>query len=260
MKDTNPRSPQPIVGVIPARYGSTRFPGKVLALLGNQTILRRVHDRASRCSQLDQVVIATDDDRILREVLAFGGIAVMTSPSHQSGTDRVAEAVGSIPGEFQLVVNVQADEPFVEPDDIDAVAMGLREDPDAVWTAVSPLIDPDAFRREDVVKAAVAQDGRVLYFSRAPIPHVHRGMGPTSYHRHHIGIYGYGVRTLQRIVALPVSPLESAESLEQLRVLEAGISIRAVTVGPRVGGIDTLEDLERAQQVLEQENHSGGGA
>jgi 3-deoxy-manno-octulosonate cytidylyltransferase (CMP-KDO synthetase) len=158
------------------------------------------------------------------------------------------------------VINIQADEPFVKPGDIDAVAAALRGEPDSIWTAVSPLTDPGCLNREDVVKAAVAHDGRVLYFSRAPIPHVRGNGGLASIHRHHIGIYGYAVSTLRRVVGLPLSPLEKAESLEQLRALEAGIPIRAVLVAPGFGGIDTKEDLARAQRILATEELPGGGA
>jgi len=159
-----------------------------------------------------------------------------------------------------VIDDTQSHRPVGFPGDIDAIASGLRVDPTAIWTAVCPLTDREALRRPDVVKAAVAGDGRVLYFSRAPIPHVRGDGDPTRNHHHHVGIYGYAVETLRKIVALPVSPLEKAESLEQLRALEAGITIRAVTVGPRAGGIDTREDLERARQILENGIQSGGGA
>ena len=250
MEQTNPADRAPIVGVIPARFGSTRFPGKLLQMLGDRTVLRRVHENASRCRALDAVVVATDDERILREVLAFQGTAVMTSADHRSGTDRVAEAVRSIPGAPPLVVNIQGDEPFLDPGVIDAVALALREDPDSVWTAVSPFSDREALSREDAVKAAVAADGRVLYFSRAPIPHRRGGGGWTRAHRHHVGIYGYAAEILERLVRLPPSRLEEIEGLEQLRMIEAGIPVRAVEAPPAFGGIDTREDLERARARL----------
>ena len=258
VKETGSAVPQSITGVIPVRYGSTRFPGKPLAALGDRTILHHVHDRVRRCTEIGKVLVATDDDRILREVLAFGGTAVMTSRTHRCGTDRVAEAVEALAADAALIVNIQGDEPFVEPSTIDAVATMLRSRPETVWTAVSPLTDRSALDREDVVKAAVARDGRVLYFSRAPIPYRRGGAGTSSIHYHHVGIYGYSRIVLQRIVRLPPSPLEEAESLEQLRLLEAGIEVRAVTVPPGFGGIDTIEDLERARRALATAGREGG--
>ena len=251
--------PQRIVGIIPARYDSTRLPGKLLEMLGDRTVLRHVHDRACRADALDRVVVATDDDRILREVLGFGGVAVMTSRSHRSGTDRIAEAVESLDESVHLFVNIQGDEPFCDPAAIDAVAVALRGDSESIWTAVSVLEDVDSLSREDVVKAAVAADGRVLYFSRAAIPHVRGGTGVIGLHRHHVGLYGYSRRLLRRLTQIPPSPLEEAEALEQLRALEAGIAIRAVTVAAGFGGIDTREDLERARRLLASEGDRGGG-
>jgi 3-deoxy-manno-octulosonate cytidylyltransferase (CMP-KDO synthetase) len=231
LKDTKKDSPHGIVGVIPARYRSKRLPGKVLELLGDRTVLHHVHDRA----------------------------AVMTSATHRSGTDRVEEAIRDVGEEFSLVVNIQADEPFVAPATIDAVARALCGEPGTLWTAVSELTDERTLQREDVVKAVVAQDGRVLYFSRAPIPHRHGHGGISPSHRHHVGIYGYSTIILRRIVRLMPSPLEEVESLEQLRALENGIVIRAVNVAPGFGGIDTREDLERARRFLANPDASGGG-
>lgn len=257
-KDGSADAPQRIVGVIPARYGSTRLPGKLLAMLGERTVLRHVYDRACRAAELDRVVIATDDDRILREVLGFGGAAVMTSRSHRSGTDRIAEAAESLGETADLFVNIQGDEPFCSPDAIDAVAVALRNDPGSLWTAVSMAESEEVLRREDVVKAVVAADGRVLYFSRAVIPHVRGGKGLSELHRHHVGIYGYSRLLLRRLTQIPSSPLEEAEALEQLRALEAGIVIRAVTVAAGFGGIDTEEDLERARRLLANGGLRGG--
>jgi 3-deoxy-manno-octulosonate cytidylyltransferase (CMP-KDO synthetase) len=251
-------SSQRIVGVIPARFGSTRFPGKLLASLGDRTILHHVHDRALRARRLDTVIVATDDERILREVLAFGGTAVMTSPNHHSGTDRLAEAVAGLDTDYGFVVNVQGDEPFIDPGTIDAVAAALAEDPASLWTAVCPLDDAAALASPNVVKAVVAEDGRVLYFSRAPIPHLQRGDGPSRIHHHHIGIYGYAKEQLLRFVRMPCSPLERAEGLEQLRALEGGIPVRAVTVGKTFGGIDTQDDLDRARRLLAGVGSQGG--
>jgi 3-deoxy-manno-octulosonate cytidylyltransferase (CMP-KDO synthetase) len=237
------------VGVIPARYASTRFPGKVLAMLGDRTVLQHVHDRALASAELDRVIVATDDDRVLREVLAFGGTAVLTSDRHRSGTDRVAEAVASAAPECGLVVNIQGDEPFLDSEAVDALARALRSDPEAIWTAVAPLTDDEAAARPSIVKAVLTADGRALYFSRAVVPYL-RDPAAGSLRRHHVGIYGYSRELLREFVGLPPSPLETAEGLEQLRALEAGIPIRTVTVGRVFGGIDTKEDLERAIRRL----------
>jgi 3-deoxy-manno-octulosonate cytidylyltransferase (CMP-KDO synthetase) len=242
-------SRQSIVGVIPARYASTRFPGKVLALLGDRTVLQHVHDRALACAELDRVIVATDDERVLREVLAFGGTAVLTSARHRSGTDRVAEAVQSAAPECHLVVNIQGDEPFLDPKTVDSLARSLRERPDAIWTAVAPLVDDEAVQRSSVVKAVLAADGRVLYFSRAAVPFLRDGVADGR-RWHHVGIYGFSRDLLRMFVELPASTLEVAEGLEQLRALEAGIPVRAVRVARALGGIDTRDDLERALRLL----------
>lgn len=251
-------SSQRIVGVIPARFHSSRFPGKLLAILGDRTILRHVYDRARLARRLDSVIVATGDERILREVLAFGGTAVMTSGDHQSGTDRVAEAVSTLESEFGFAINIQGDEPFLDPGTIDSLAAALIADPLSIWTAVAPLEDPAALASPNVVKAVVAGDGRVLYFSRLPVPYLRNGSLPGPIHRHHVGIYGFARECLQRFVALPRSPLEHAEGLEQLRALEGGISMRAVTVAPAFGGIDTKEDLDRARRHLALAGPQGG--
>lgn len=250
-----------VVAVIPARYASTRFPGKVLATIGDRTMLRRVHDRALACAEVSRVIVATDDERILREVLAFGGTAVMTSTEHRSGTDRIAEAARVAAPDASFLIDIQGDEPFLNPADVDALTRALLGDPDAIWTAVAPLHDPEALARSDVVKAARASDGRVLYFSRAPIPYLRpKGEGGetgrgAALRWHHVGIYGFSRDMLERFVCLPESPLEDAEGLEQLRALEAGIPVRAIQVEPGFGGIDTREDLERARRrILEAGN------
>jgi 3-deoxy-manno-octulosonate cytidylyltransferase (CMP-KDO synthetase) len=246
-----------VAGVIPARFDSTRLPGKVLALIGDRTVLHHVHDRAAQSKQLDRLLVATDDDRILREVLAFGGVAVMTAREHSSGTERVAEAVASLENRPALVINIQGDEPFLDPRTIDELAGALRSDPTSIWTAVSGLEDGEALARPEVVKAARSEDGRVLYFSRAPIPYVrHRTRRPA--HWRHVGIYGYAAGVLERLVRLPESALERTEGLEQLRWLEAGIPVRSVTVESRGFGIDTEEDLKRARAFWEARAERGG--
>ncbi|MBM3287233.1 MAG: 3-deoxy-manno-octulosonate cytidylyltransferase [Candidatus Eisenbacteria bacterium] len=246
-------SSQKIVGVIPARYAATRFPGKLLASLGGRTVLGRAHERAAGARSLDRLLVATDDERILREVLAFGGEAVMTRSSHRSGTDRVAEAVSSLGPEYAFVVNIQGDEPFLDPVTIDELANGLRSDPAAIWTAVAPIRDEETLARPDVVKAVVARDRRVLYFSRAPLPYRREGTQEPRRCWHHIGVYGFDRGVLERFVRLPVSSLEDLEGLEQLRALEEGIPIRVIITESSFGGIDTREDLDRANRFLAAE-------
>jgi 3-deoxy-manno-octulosonate cytidylyltransferase (CMP-KDO synthetase) len=227
-------------------------------MIGDRTMLHHVHDRASGCREIDQVIVATDDERILREVLAFGGTAVMTSGDHRSGTDRVFEAAESAAPEASYLVNIQGDEPFLDPGVVDSLVREMRARPDAIWTAVAPLADASAVDRPDVVKAVLAADRRVLYFSRAPIPYLRRKGEGTARCWHHIGIYGFPRDLLARFVRAPASPLEEAEGLEQLRALEAGIPIRAIMVEPGFGGIDTAEDLERARMHLRAGNSMGG--
>lgn len=247
-----------VVAVIPARYASTRFPGKVLATIGDRTMLRRVHDRASRCREIDRVIVATDDERILREVLAFGGTAVMTSTAHRSGTDRMHEAAALAAPDASMLVNIQGDEPFLDPVGVDALVRAMRAQPDAIWTAVASLADRSMAQRPDVVKAVVAADRHVLYFSRALIPYRREEREGGARWWHHVGIYGFARDVLSRFVALPVSPLEQDEGLEQLRALEGGIPIRAIEVDPGFGGIDTMEDLKRARLHLNGETTKGG--
>ncbi len=249
---------RPVVGVIPARYGSTRLSGKVLADLGGRTLIRRVYDRAVLARGLDSVLVATDDERVLREALAFGARVALTSRDHRSGTDRIAEAVGSSAPEAGSIINIQGDEPFLDPATIDAIVDAMPRDPDAIWTAVAPLADPALLERPEVVKAAMAADGRILYFSRAAIPHVRADRSATGLHWHHIGVYGYSRPMLDRFVEMEESPLERAEGLEQLRALEAGIAIRAVKVATAAGGIDTQEDLDRARLRFTDEAPRGG--
>jgi 3-deoxy-D-manno-octulosonate cytidylyltransferase len=237
-----------IVGVIPARYASVRFPGKPLATLGGKPMVVRVWEAACGASRLDRVVVATDDERIAAAVRAAGGEAILTSPDAPSGTDRLAEAARAIAAD--VYVNVQGDEPLMSPANIDrAVETLVADSRREIATIALPMPVADA-PNSNVVKVVVARDGRALYFSRAAIPFP-RGGQPI--YRKHLGIYAYRAATLQALAALPPSPLERAESLEQLRWLEAGYSI---WVGEAAGdsiGVDTPEDLARAEHLLQKE-------
>ena len=232
--------------VIPARHGSTRFPGKVLAQLDGRPIVEWCY-RAAIAAEVGPVMVATENDLVRRVVAAFGGECVITSPDCASGTDRVFEAARRTRTPF--VINLQGDQPLIRPETIRKVAGILRDIRKAdIATAVIALNDPSRLANPNVVKAALAGDGRALYFSRAPIPFARNG-GPIGRFEH-LGIYGFRREALERFVSLPPSALEKAESLEQLRALEAGMAIYAALVEDEPVAIDTPEDLELARKIL----------
>jgi 3-deoxy-manno-octulosonate cytidylyltransferase (CMP-KDO synthetase) len=238
------------VVIIPARYASSRFPGKPLADLGGKPMVARVCERAA-ASGAKSVCVATDDERIARAVRAHGFEARMTRADHASGTDRIAEAaaaMGLAPQE--IVVNVQGDEPLIAPALIARVAEALATRPEAsVSTACHPIRDAAAFANPNVVKAVLDAEGCALYFSRAPIPHPREGGMPTALR--HIGIYGYRAEFLARYAELAPSPLEKVEALEQLRVLWHGFRIAvAVTDDEAPPGVDSPQDLEAVRRML----------
>lgn len=243
------------IGIIPSRYASTRFPGKPLALLCGITMVERVYRQAAKA--LDHVVVATDDDRIYRAVEAFGGNAVMTSTDHRSGTDRCREAYANCGSDADVVINIQGDEPFIDPSQISL----LKACFDSPNTEIATLVRRfDAARGFDALfdpntpKVVTATDGRALYFSRSVIPYVrgvhHSQWADTTQFLTHVGIYAYRADVLAKLADLPQTPLEIAESLEQLRWLQSGFSIMtAVTDTPTIG-IDTPEDLAQAEEYL----------
>ena len=236
-----------VLGIIPARYGSTRFPGKPLAMIGDKTMIQRVCQQALK-SSLDAVVVATDDPRIFDEVRGFGGEVVMTRTDHRSGTDRCLEALDKVGEGFDAVVNIQGDEPFIDPGQIDQVAALIRRDDTGLATLARRIMDPKTLENHNVVKVVFDKDGFALYFSRHAIPFVRdkefqQWMESAEYY-HHIGIYAYKSETLRRIAALPQGRLERAESLEQLRWLENGMRIRVgITEIANSFSIDTPQDL-----------------
>jgi 3-deoxy-manno-octulosonate cytidylyltransferase (CMP-KDO synthetase) len=238
------------VGVIPARYGSTRLPGKSLVPLCGKPLVQWVVERARLARRLDRLLVATDDERIAEVVRAFGGEPVMTRVDHPSGTDRIAEAVAGMDAE--VVINIQGDEPLIDPVLIDSLAAAMAED--AGWdmvTAVCPITDPQDLVNPAVVKAVWAADGRALYFSRATIPFVRDAEPPAGLrHWRHIGIYGYRRAFLDALVVSPPSLLEQAEKLEQLRALDRGGRIRIVTTDHAGLGVDTPEDVAKAEAAL----------
>ena len=237
-----------IVGIIPARYASVRFPGKPLAPLAGKPMVLHVLEAARSARLLDRVLVATDDDRIAGAVRAAGGEALLTSREAASGTDRLAEAARAVPAD--VYVNIQGDEPMMSPENIDAAVETLLAAPDREIASLAIPIPASEAGDPNVVKVAIAEDGRALYFSRSPIPFFRSG--EPSY-RKHLGLYVYRAGTLQALAALAPSALEIAESLEQLRWLEAGYVIwmgRAVTDSV---GVDTPGDLIRAESHFRKE-------
>ncbi|MBF0179095.1 MAG: 3-deoxy-manno-octulosonate cytidylyltransferase [Magnetococcales bacterium] len=239
--------------VIPARYGASRLPGKPLLDLLGRPMIAWVHEAAIRCGATT-VVVATDDARIRNAVHGFGGRVVMTSPDHASGTDRVAEAARDL--DEEVIINVQGDEPLLDPALIDRLAAPLLADPTLTMATVAqPLGDPADHANPNIVKLVVDRNGNALYFSRAPIPWDRdRVIPPGTGHPcmlHHVGMYGFRADFLQTFATLPPTPLERLERLEQLRVLEHGHAIRVVVSDRTVNrGVDTPEDVERVRAHL----------
>jgi 3-deoxy-manno-octulosonate cytidylyltransferase (CMP-KDO synthetase) len=258
-----------IVAIIPARFASTRLPGKPLSEIHGKTMIERVYERACAAREVSRVVVATDDERIASAVRAFGGEAAMTSPRHASGTDRVAEAARAL--EAEVVVNVQGDEPMLDPAALDASVRALLGDPAVpVATPSLPLRLADEMLSPSVVKVVVDTRGDALYFSRSPIPYVRVGASSDSrasaeaavaagLARKHVGLYAYRREALLRFASLPPSPLEQAEGLEQLRALHHGMRIRVVPVDGEGGvAVDTPEDLERVRALVSRPARSAG--
>jgi 3-deoxy-manno-octulosonate cytidylyltransferase (CMP-KDO synthetase) len=250
-----------IVAIIPARFASTRLPGKPLSEIHGKTMIERVCERARAAREVSRVVVATDDERIAAAVRGFGGEAAMTSPAHASGTDRVAEAARRIDAE--IVVNVQGDEPMLDPGAVDAAVRALVDDPALPMATPSlPLRRADEMLSSSVVKVVVDARGDALYFSRSPIPSVRLGAATDprasaeaavagGLARKHVGLYAYRREALLLFASLPPSPLEKAEGLEQLRALHHGMRIRVVPVDGEGGvAVDTPEDLERVRALL----------
>jgi len=240
-----------VIAIIPARYGSTRFPGKVLADIHGKPLIRHVYERTSRAETVSRIVVATDDERIAEAVAAFGGDAVITSSDHECGTDRVAEAAGKTGGD--IVVNVQGDEPLIDPKVIDAVCARILGDGGIVCsTAASPIDDEAVYRDPNAVKVVVDTEGRALYFSRSPLPCYRDGIFGGAYL--HTGIYCFRREFLERFPRLERTPLERAEKLEQLRILENGYRIGVVVSEYRSIGVDTPEDLEKVRKMLAEDD------
>lgn len=245
------------IGIIPARYASTRFPAKPLALLGGKPVIQRVYEQVAGI--LDDAWVATDDERIEQAVKAFGGKAVMTSTAHKSGTDRCYEAYTKVGQGFDVVVNIQGDEPFIQRSQLEAVKACFDDASTQIATLVKPFSADDAFEvleNANSPKVVVNKNFQALYFSRSIIPY-QRNVGKQDWlkghtYYKHIGLYAYRAAVLQEITALPQSFLELAESLEQLRWLENGYTIKVGLSDVETIGIDTPQDLERAELFLKE--------
>ena len=242
-----------VIGVIPARYKSSRLEGKALADIHGKTMVQHVYERARLATNLDDVLVATDDERILRAVIDFGGKAVMTSVDHRSGTDRVAEAIDL--DDADVIVNIQGDEPMLDPVMIEEVVAPFREGAAAgIVTLKKEVFHESEFLDPGVVKVVSSPNGNALYFSRSLIPYP-RIRGPLFRVFEHVGVYAYSRECLLRLANLPVSPLEEVEGLEQMRALENGIPILVVETKSKVESIsvDTQSDLDRVRAALQQE-------
>ena len=243
------------VGIIPARYGSTRFEGKVIKDLCGKPVIQHVYERAKKAKLLDELIIAADDDRIIRVVQGFGGKAVFTSKSHSTGTDRLTEVVNAM--HVRIIVNIQGDEPLINPLIIDDLVRAMQDDPSvAMATVVKKSWSEEEFRSPDVVKAVIDQKNFALYFSRSPIPTLLRPEDKQAFFYKHIGIYAYNKDFLFTFKKLAESTLETYERLEQLRALEYGYRIKVIETKFETVGIDTPEDLALAQSILEKEQNA----
>ena len=240
------------IGIIPARYASTRFPGKPLAMLGGRTVIQRVYEQAA--AVLEEAYVATDDERIFKAVEEFGGQVVMTRQDHKSGTDRIEEAAEKIGTQADVIINIQGDEPFIQKSQIETLK-SLFENPDTqIGTLGKKFESIEAVTNPNSPKIVTDKNGFALYFSRSVIPYI-RGKEQAEWLQHfpflkHLGLYAYRRDVLRQITQLPQSPLEMAESLEQLRWLENGYRIRVGLTDVETVGIDTPDDLRRAEEFL----------
>lgn len=240
------------IGIIPARYSSSRFPGKPLAILGGKPVIEHVYRQVS--SVLEDVFVATDDQRIYDAVEAFGGKAIMTRSDHKSGTDRICEALEKVGGSFDVVINIQGDEPFIQKSQLETVMQCFDDPRTQIATLGKPFESMEAVENPNSPKIVLDNDGYALYFSRSVIPFV-RGKEHEEWLSHfpylkHIGLYAYRTEVLMEISKLPQSTLELAESLEQLRWLQNGYKIKVGLTDVETIGIDTPEDLQRAEEKM----------
>lgn len=240
-----------IIGIIPARYNSSRFPGKPLIDIDGMTMIHRVYNQVKHASKISEVIVATDDNRIMEEVRSFAGNVVMTSPDHLSGTDRCAEVLSNVKG-FEIAINIQGDEPFIDPLQIDLLCSCFENDEVEIATLIKKISSESELFNPNRPKVVIDKNNNALYFSRHPIPY-QQGMdssewiSKTDYYAH-IGIYGYKVDTLKNLTQLPSSHLEKTEGLEQLRWLENGYRIATALSDHDNDAIDTPDDLVQIKQ------------
>lgn len=242
-----------VIGVIPARFGSTRFPGKPLALINGKPMIQHVYEQVSKSKFIDQIVIATDNENIIKTVEGFGGQAVMTREDHETGSDRISEVTSMVEGDF--FVNIQGDEPLIDPRLIDdLVKTALEEKGQVVVTAKTLIHDYEDVSNPNVVKVVTDKMQNALYFSRSGIP-FNRSNKEFDYYKH-LGIYGYPKSILNEFVKLPQTHLEEVEMLEQLRLLENGYSIKVIETKYNAIGVDTPEDIEKVERILGGKHHA----
>ncbi|MCJ7679197.1 MAG: 3-deoxy-manno-octulosonate cytidylyltransferase [Candidatus Aminicenantes bacterium] len=234
-------------GIIPARFDSTRFPGKPLAQIAGKPMIQWVYEGCRKSRLLDRILIATDDERIESAAHRFGAEVVLTSPAHQSGTERIAEAAGSLP--HPIIINIQGDMPLVSGEMLDALIETLQDETIPVATLAFRSSDPAQFINPNAVKVACDRNGNALYFSRASIPY-----GAESSFQIHVGIYGFQKFFLQRISSLPTSSLERTERLEQLKILDNGYTIKVIETGEQPLHVDHPEDIQAVEYVLKKQN------
>lgn len=237
-----------IIGIIPARYASTRFPGKPLVDIHGKPMIQRVYEQAKKSGSLSDVIVAMDDSRIETAVVQFGGKVCMTSPNHPSGTDRCAEVVEKMNLDCQAVINIQGDEPFIDPGQIDLLCACFQDERTQLATLIKVIDSTNVLFNPNTPKVIIDKDGFAIYFSRQAIPHI-RGVEENDWLKkhtfyRHIGIYGYRTDVLRTITQLPPSSLEKAESLEQLRWIENGYRIKTAVTTFESPAVDTPEDLK----------------
>lgn len=241
-----------IIGVIPARFGSTRFPGKPLALINGKPMIQHVYEQVSKSKYIDQIVIATDHEKIIKTVEGFGGQAVMTKKDHETGSDRISEVTSLVEGDF--FVNIQGDEPLIDPRLIDdLIKTAQAENGRVVVTAKTQIHDHNDVANPNVVKVVTDKMQNALCFSRSVIPY-NRSNKEIDYFKH-LGIYGYPKSILNEFVNLPQTPLEEVEMLEQLRLLENGYTIKVIETQYNAIGVDTPEDIEKVEKILGGKHH-----
>lgn len=244
-----------IVGIIPARYASSRFPGKPLVQIAGKSMLQRVYEQASKSKLLQKVLVATDDERIYNHVLSFGGHVVLTANTHSSGTDRCWDALQQLKENYQYIINIQGDEPFIQPEQIDELAAVFNDGTTALATQMIAVDSHAILFDTGEVKIVLNTQQQALYFSRMAIPFI-KGVPEKEWHLHHpyfrhVGLYAYRKDILEKLVQLPISTLEQAESLEQLRWLQHGFTITCVPTTYESHCIDTPEDIDKVLQMID---------